>query len=106
MNGLYESFCIIILFPLIVFLGASGKIEDKYTSGICQFLGDISFPLYMTHYPVTYVYIAWISDTHYSFWQARWGTVLVVIADIVAYACLKLCDERARDWLRKRFDSK
>ncbi|MDR1883213.1 MAG: acyltransferase [Prevotella sp.] len=105
MNGLYESFCIIILFPLIVFWGASGKIKSKYASRICKFLGDISFPLYITHYPVMYLYIGWISDTHHTFSEAIWVVLLVVVSSIaLAYACLKLYDEPVRRWLRKRYN--
>lgn len=52
MNGIYDSVCTIILFPILVYLGASGKTTDKGTSVICKFLGDISYPLYIVHYPL------------------------------------------------------
>jgi peptidoglycan/LPS O-acetylase OafA/YrhL len=32
MNGLYDTLCVAIFFPFIVFLGASGKTTDKYLS--------------------------------------------------------------------------
>ncbi len=51
MNGLYDTVCFALFFPLLVYLGASGKTTDKYTTRICNFLGDISYPLYMVHYP-------------------------------------------------------
>jgi|GEM_PF-191146 len=44
MNGLYDAACAIAVFPLIVYLGASGKTTDKATTRICKFLGDISYP--------------------------------------------------------------
>ena len=43
MNGLYESFCIIFIFPIIVSMGAGGKVTGKYSSRICKFLGDTCF---------------------------------------------------------------
>ncbi|MDR1914740.1 MAG: acyltransferase [Clostridiales bacterium] len=102
MNGLYESFCIIVVFPLIVFFGASGQIKGKNASRICKFLGDISFPLYITHYPIMYLYIAWISDTHYTFAESFWVASLVMVSSIaLAYACLKLYDEPVRRWLSR-----
>jgi peptidoglycan/LPS O-acetylase OafA/YrhL len=105
MNGLYESLCIIILFPLVVFFGASGKIKGKHASRVCKFLGDISFPLYITHYPIMYLYIGWISDTRHTFSEAKWVALLVVVSSIaLAYACLKLYDEPVRRWLRKRYN--
>ena len=56
MNGLYDTVCFAIAFPLLVYLGASGKTTDKTTTRICKFLGDISYPLYMVHYPFTVSY--------------------------------------------------
>ena len=44
MNGLYDAFCAIVLFPLIVYIGASGRTTDRLTARLCKFLGDISYP--------------------------------------------------------------
>ena len=55
MNGLYDTLCAVVLFPLLVCLGASGKTTDRVTTRICKFLGDISYPLYMVHYPFIYL---------------------------------------------------
>ena len=49
MNGLYDTLCAVVLFPLLVCLGASGKTTDRVTTRVCKFLGDISYPLYMVH---------------------------------------------------------
>ena len=57
MNGLYESVCIIVVFPVIVYLGASGSVDSESEKRIYRFLGDLSYPLYMTHY--TLVYFMW-----------------------------------------------
>ena len=45
MNGLYDTICFAVAFPLLVCLGASGKTTDKVTTRVCKFLGDISYPL-------------------------------------------------------------
>jgi peptidoglycan/LPS O-acetylase OafA/YrhL len=34
-----------VLFPLIVSLGAGGSLKGKYSTRICGFLGDISYPM-------------------------------------------------------------
>ena len=52
LNGLYDAFCIIVIFPLIIFMAASGHTKDRFSSKACKFLGDISYPLYITHYPI------------------------------------------------------
>lgn len=104
MNGLYESICIIFLFPLIVYIGASGVIHSPIERKLCKFLGDISYPLYLVHYPFLYFYVAWISD--------RDGTTLtealpfalsILLGSIaLAYLSLKWYDEPVRKWLRKK----
>lgn len=107
MNGLYECFCLIIMFPLIVWLGAGGKVNGKKASKICKFLGDISYPIYITHFPIVYVYMAWVTNNNLSLEQS-WhvGLLCAVIAIIVAYISMRFYDIPVREWLRKRFLSK
>ena len=104
MNGLYESFSIIVLFPLVVSIGAGSSIKSNVSKKICDFLGDISYPLYITHYPLIYVYTAWVVDNKIPLKQGYpFGILLVVVALLIAYGCLKLYDEPVRRWLKKHF---
>lgn len=108
MNGIYESFCIIIVFPILVWLGASGSTTDKISTKICKFLGDISFPLYVVHYPFMYLFYAWLIESKlYSFGET-WAISLGVMVwnVLLAYICLKLYDEPVRKYLAKRFLNK
>jgi peptidoglycan/LPS O-acetylase OafA/YrhL len=59
-NGWFDAACIIIAFPLIVAAGAGGKIDGRWAK-LCKFSGDISYPIYIMHYPFIYVYTAWIA---------------------------------------------
>lgn len=63
MNGAYEAFCVLLLFPLIVSIGAGSEINGKRSVSICKFLGEISYPLYVTHFPLIYMQIAWAKDS-------------------------------------------
>nr|WP_317169316.1 acyltransferase family protein [Mucilaginibacter humi] len=105
MNGIYESVCIIILFPLIVYPGASGVIQTQTENKICKFLGDLSYPLYMVHYPLVYFYVAWISNHKGVTIVQAWPYALLILtgAIVLAYAALKWYDEPVRKWLRKKF---
>lgn len=104
MNGIYDTVCCIVLFPILVYLGASGKTTDKYTRKICDFLGNISYPLYMVHYPFIYLYFAWVKNKDITFWESFPGAAAVVIGSIaLAYACLKWYDMPVRKWLTERF---
>ena len=107
-NGLYESFCIIIVFPILIWLGASGTTTDIKSTKICKFLGDISFPLYIIHYPFMYLFYAWLIDKQLFTLGETWQMVLGVLTlnIVVAYLCLKLYDEPVRKWLSKKFLAK
>ena len=108
MNGIYDSICTIIIFPILVYLGASGKTTDKKSSKICKFLGDISYPLYIVHYPFMYLFYAWVWSEELNFSQVWPITLLIFFGNILlAYTCLKLYDEPIRKWLnRKAFAKK
>lgn len=108
LNGIFEIFCIAIVFPLVVWLAASGTTTDKKSTLVCKFLGDISFPLYAVHYPFMYLFYAWLIDKQtFSLeetWPVAFGVCLWNI--VLAYACLKLYDEPVRKWLGKHFLNK
>ncbi|WP_298614660.1 acyltransferase [uncultured Odoribacter sp.] len=104
MNGLYDTVCFALLFPILVYLGASGKTTDKYTTRLCKFLGEISYPLYMVHYPFIYLYYAWVKNNQLTFRGSLPGAAGVVIGSILlAYICLKLYDIPVRKYLTSRF---
>ena len=103
MNGLYDSLSIIVVFPLVVYIGASGEVKGKYAKVICKFLGDISYPIYITHYPLIYIYTAWVFDNKVSLQEALPISLLVFLSSIsMAYICLKLYDEPLRRWLNRK----
>jgi len=103
-NGLYESVAIILLFPLIVAIGAGSNISGQRSLRICRILGNISYPLYITHYPLIYIYTAWVVDNKVPLakgWPA--GALLLITALAIAWSCLKFYDKPVRKWLSRRF---
>ncbi|MEG2527617.1 MAG: acyltransferase [Mucinivorans sp.] len=104
LNGLYDTLCFAIAFPILVYIGASGKTTDRITTRICKFLGDISYPLYMVHYPFIYWYYAWVKNEDLTFVQSLPGAVALFVGSIIlAYLCLRLYDEPVRKYLTNRF---
>jgi peptidoglycan/LPS O-acetylase OafA/YrhL len=105
MNGIYDALCVIIIFPLIVSIGAGGILHNIKSTRICKFLGDISYPLYITHYPLIYIFTAWVVNNKIPLGAEGMlvGLLLVVVSIVLAYGCLKLYDEPVRAWLTKKF---
>jgi peptidoglycan/LPS O-acetylase OafA/YrhL len=108
MNGLYESFAVIVVFPLVVWLGAGGVVIRPFAARLCKFFGDIRYPLYITHYPFIYIYTGWVSNNkRMPFGTALPYALLTYFGSIlVAYAALKLYDEPIRKWLTRRTAAK
>lgn len=104
LNGLYDALCVIVVFPILIYLGASGRAPSKTSSRICKFLGDISYPLYMVHYPFMYLFYHWVWGNNPTTSQI-WPVVLVLFfgSILLAYLCLKLYDEPVRRWLSRKF---
>ena len=104
LNGIYELFCIMVVFPLIVWIAAlSDSAQSKFTLRISKFLGDLSYPLYIVHYPVMYLFYAWLIKNQYFTLGETWQMVILVltVCIVLAYACLKLYDEPIRKKLSK-----
>lgn len=104
-NGVYEAFCIIIAFPILLWIGASGSTTDNRSTKICKFLGDISYPLYVVHYPFMYLFYAWLIKNQLYTFGETWQVALGVYAwnILIAYLCLRLYDEPVRKYLANRF---
>ena len=103
MNCLFEYVCIAFIFPVLVWLGACGSTKGA-KGKINQLLGDISYPLYIVHYPIMYIFYAWlIKEQIYTLGDCLGMAALVVLASIaLAFLCLKLYDEPVRRWLMKK----
>ncbi|MEM9963851.1 MAG: acyltransferase [Asticcacaulis sp.] len=100
LNGLYDAACVILLFPLIVAMGAGEKVVSGISVKIARFFGDLSYPIYITHFPLIYIYTGWVTDNNI---PARQGAIVgigVFAATVaIAWLSLKLYDEPVRKWL-------
>lgn len=103
MNGLYESVIILLVFPLVLMMGAGSEIRKPRVQQLCRFLGDISYPLYLTH--IIYVYMLYNFKNNHP--DAPLSTIVCVCAGLfvasifTAYAALKLYDVPVREWLTR-----
>ena len=104
-DGAYQLICVLVIFPIVLMLGAGSTIKGKKSTAICKFLGDISFPLYITHYPLAYMHTSWV----HRHLDAPLGTHILAsiglftIAIFIAWAAFKLYDTPVRAWLTEHW---
>lgn len=104
-DGLYQFLCIALVFPLVLAIGSGSELKGKKTTAFCNFLGRISFPIYITHYPLMYMHMSWAQrhmdapvGTHIFV-----GAATLTMAVFIAWAALKLYDEPVRAWLKEHW---
>lgn len=105
-NGLYEVLCVILVFPAIVWMGASDQNISAGTKKVCRFLGDLSYPLYIIHYPLFYLYYAYIgfdgSGVSIPIGEA-WPVAIGVsaLSILLAWLCMRFYDMPLRKRLSR-----
>ena len=104
-DGVFQALSIVVMFPLIVLLGAGSATTDGRSTKVCKFLGDLSYPLYITHYPLMYMQMGYVA-THPNapVWQHVVVNAGVCILSICsAWALLRLYDIPVRSWLTEHW---
>ena len=83
----FRLFAIILLFPALIYIGGSANPPDLFTS-TCVLLGELSYPLYLTHIALTEALDAWlvayISPAHQSRLAILTFPILLAIAILVS----------------------
>ena len=103
MNGAYEALIILVLFPLVVAVGAGSHVTGR-SMRVCKLLGEISYPLYVTHFPLVYLQKSWYyyhPDAPFS-QHVFIGISVFCMAVFTAWAAYKLYDLPVRTWLRRK----
>jgi peptidoglycan/LPS O-acetylase OafA/YrhL len=105
LDGSYQALCILLLFPLIVIAGAGSRTTDPKSTAVCKWLGDISYPIYITHYPLIYLQMDWVAQhPDAPMWQhISVGAGVVFMAIILAWGLLKAYDLPVREWLKEHW---
>jgi len=99
-NGFMELMVVLFVFPCLIVLGSATRLERKLAS-LCGFFGRISYPLYMTHYAVMWIFAGYNSnnpDTVQRYTVVIIGTFLLLV---FAYVAMKIFDIPIRRYLNK-----
>lgn len=100
-NGIFQASAILIVFPAIVIIGAGSTTRTKAGTKICNWLGELSYPLYITHYPLLYMHLSFAIDhPDKPAWMHFTEATGVVVMSVILARCLyKAYDLPARKWL-------
>lgn len=104
-DGLYQAVCILLLFPIIILLGAGSRTTDPLSSKICRFFGELSYPLYITHYPFMYMQMSWVGrHPDAPLWMhIVLNLGVITISIFTAWAFYKAYDLPVRKWLTENW---
>lgn len=98
-NWLTELLVVLLYFPLLVALGAGTTCGPRAVKA-CTFLGDLSYPLYMTHYWALWLFAAYLAaykpEHGLLVWIVAGGTLFLVG---FAYLVAKTVDIPLRNYL-------
>jgi len=101
-NWLTEPFVVLIFFPLLIALGAGANLSAGLKK-ICEFSGKISYPLYMTHYAVIWMFLNYYSTHKVGTNQLALiiitGTIVLIA---VSYLVMVLYDIPVRKYLSRK----
>ncbi len=97
-----EPMLVVFYFPLLVALGAGTNLARTHYK-LNKFSGDISYPLYMTHYPFMWVFANYVAAEAPSMAHLSWLIPILVIALIaLAYLVFKFLDFPLRHYLKSK----
>lgn len=103
-NAAYDLVCTLVVFPAVVYIGACGATTDAFSTRVCGFLGQISYPVYIIHYPAMYYlyYTVWSRGLAFADVWPVCAAMFVAIV-VAAWAALRFYDEPVRRWLGRRW---
>ena len=101
-DGLFQAISILVIFPLLVLAGAGSVTTLRFSTKVCKLLGDVSYPIYITHYPLIYLQMGWVAKhADAPLWQhVAVGVSVFIFAILMAYGMHKAFDLPIREWLK------
>ncbi|TVT43340.1 acyltransferase [Hymenobacter setariae] len=100
-NWLLEPVVVLLYFPVLVALGAGAQVSARWAT-VCHWSGELSYPLYMVHYPFLWLFLSYLEKVKPSFQtQVLWIPVGTLLLLLLAYLVLVGVDAPARRYLRQ-----
>lgn len=104
-NHLIDPLVVIFLFPLLVAIGAGAQVTPVMHR-ICKWSGELSYPLYMIHYPFIWLFMSYVEKEKPGLREMTvimiTGTALLMLS---AYLVLVYLDAPLRKFLKNRMEA-
>jgi peptidoglycan/LPS O-acetylase OafA/YrhL len=100
-NAVVDILIVLFYFPFLIALGAGAQLKNRY-SKICNWSGEISYPLYMIHYPFIWLFMSYVERIKPNMQQMSTIIVFGVIGLVIlAYGVMVFMDIPIRSYLKK-----
>ena len=101
-NWIIEPAIVIVYFPLIVAVGA-GATAGHRAKRLCELSGNISYPLYMIHYPFIWIFMSYVETHKPTLVRMSIITIVGTVLLIgLSYLVLVFMDMPIRQFLKNR----
>lgn len=102
LNWVSEPLVVLLYFPLLISLGAGAVLKPGFKKA-CIFSGKISYPLYMTHYAVLWMFGNYYTNYKPDITQLTWIVISAVILLVgFAYLVMVIYDIPLRNYLNNK----
>eukprot|EP01056_Protomagalhaensia_sp_Gyna25_P001869 Protomagalhaensia_sp_Gyna_25__1868@NODE_1990_length_1363_cov_10_160121_g1640_i0_p1_GENE_NODE_1990_length_1363_cov_10_160121_g1640_i0NODE_1990_length_1363_cov_10_160121_g1640_i0_p1_ORF_typecomplete_len396_score16_14Acyl_transf_3/PF01757_22/1_9e27DUF1624/PF07786_12/4_5e06DUF1624/PF07786_12/1_5e03DUF1624/PF07786_12/1_1e03OpgC_C/PF10129_9/4_3e05DUF3693/PF12472_8/0_36TssN/PF17555_2/0_054TssN/PF17555_2/1_1e03TssN/PF17555_2/8_1e02_NODE_1990_length_1363_cov_10_160121_g1640_i0641251 len=107
-NQIYEAIAVLTAIPLLVSMASNIDIRNPRTVKICKWLGNLSYPLSATHYPLIYIHMAFAVQhpTLPKPMQVISCVLVGLMAIAVAHLLMVFYDTPVRKWLATTMSAK
>lgn len=102
-NALTDALIVLFYFPFLIVLGAGATLKPRFKN-ISYWSGEISYPLYMIHYPFIWLFMSYVE--RYKPERSEMIGIIVIACLfllVLAYAILVLLDRPIRKYLKAKW---
>ena len=104
LNWLFETTCVIVVFPLLLAAGAGVTTVHGKIGTLCRFMGEMSYPLYLVHYPFIHLLDHWAQNVRPDATRLHMAAAgLYLGVTLLAYVLLRWYDRPVRAWLARKY---
>lgn len=101
-SPIIDPLIVVFYFPVLIILGTGQKAMDAKTKGVCNWLGELSYPLYMVHYPFIWLFLSYVEQYKPNGTQMSYIIVIgMLLLILFSYLVAEYIDKPIRKMLSK-----